>query len=69
MDHIDIISIIKTRRKSLGINQTMLADIAGVSLHTISDMESGKGNPSLELLHKITDSLGLEIILKVKDVK
>ena len=69
MKQIDIITTLKARRKSLNINQTMLADIAGVSLHTISDMESGKGNPTMELLLKITDSLGLVIIVKVKDVE
>jgi len=39
-------SIIKDRRKILKINQEDLSEISEVALHTISDIESGKGNPT-----------------------
>ncbi len=69
MNRPEIISIIRERRKNLNITQTMLAELAGVSLHTVSDMESGKGNPSLDVLLRIADTLGLELTLTVRGIE
>ena len=66
MNRKEIIYLIRKRRKSLNINQKDLADIAGISLHSLSNIESGKGNPSLGLLTQLCDVLGLEIIVRVR---
>ena len=42
-----ISELIKKRRKELKIKQDDLSEISGVTLHTISDIESGKGNPTV----------------------
>lgn len=60
--------IIKERRALLGLTQQDLADYTGLSLRIIKSIESGKGNPSVGTLTKIADILGLELILKVKEV-
>lgn len=57
----DLGQFMKRRRKSLRIDQKELARVAGISIHAISDMESGKGNPTLETLNKLFDALGLTI--------
>lgn len=62
----DISSIIKERRAILEISQADLAEMAGISLATIKDIERGKGNPSLNTLSKITEILGLEIQLNIR---
>ena len=49
--------ILKKRRKELKITQPHLAELAGVSTNTIYKMERGQGNPTLEVLSKITDVL------------
>ena len=54
------------RRKSLGVSQKELAEISGVGLHTLSNLESGKCNSTLEVVMKITDVLGLEMRLAPK---
>jgi len=54
------------RRKTLGISQNDLAEMSGVSLATIKNIERGKGNPSFETVEKILKVLGMEIILKVR---
>ena len=59
-------SIIRERRRILKINQEDLSEISEVALHTISDIESGKGNPTLQVMAKICDVLGLKLDLKVK---
>ena len=58
--------IIKARRKMLGLRQDQLADIAGVGINTLTKIERGEGNPSIETLKKVLDSLGLELSLGVK---
>jgi len=57
---------IKARRKELGITQPHLAELAGVSVNTLYKFERGQGNPSLEVVYKITEVLGLDIKLEVK---
>ncbi len=59
-------SIIKDRRKILKINQEDLSEISEVALHTISDIESGKGNPTLQVIYRLCDVLGLKLSIKVK---
>ncbi len=58
--------IIKQRRKILAINQLDLSEISEVALHTISDIESGKGNPTLQVMNRICEILGLQIVIEVK---
>jgi len=52
---------IRKRRKELSIDQKSLAEMAEVSVHTLSDIESGKANPTIEILDKILQVLGLEL--------
>ena len=62
-------AIIKERRAILGLTQQDLADYSGLSVRIIKSIESGKANPSVMTLSKIADVLGLEIIMKVKEIK
>ena len=57
---------ISKRRQVLGIDQKTAAELSGVSVHTFSDVESGKGNPSVKVLGKMLDALGLEIRIQLK---
>ena len=57
---------IRNRRKFLKITQEELADIAGVGINTLIKMERGDGNPTLSVINKVLDVLGLEICTTVK---
>ncbi len=57
---------IKTRRKALNITQPHLAELAQISTNTLYKLERGQGNPSLAVLSKLAEVLGLEIKLEVK---
>ena len=59
---------IKLRRKELRITQPDLAEIAGVSVNTLYKIERGEANPTLEVLEKLLDVLGLEILIRVKQL-
>lgn len=58
--------IIRIRRKQLNITQPHLADIAGVSINTIYKIENGDANPTLEVLNKIAEVLGLELKMEIR---
>ena len=60
---------IRNRRKELGITQPHLAELAKVSTNTLYKLERGQSNPSLEVLNKLVEVLGMEISLKVKSLK
>lgn len=67
MDYQKISEIIKVRRKSLNITQPTLAALAGVGLNTLVAIERGNGNPKLQTILTILDTLGLKIDVTLKD--
>lgn len=65
----ELIISIKERREALRVTQETLAELSGVGLRTLKQLESGKGNPTLQTLEKILDVLGMQVCLKVKELK
>lgn len=63
----DVIKVLKERRKKLGITQNDLSQMSDISIATIKDIERGSGNPSLRTLVKICDILGMELKCTIKD--
>ncbi len=59
---------VKNRRKLLRINQLEMCSILEISQHTLSSIENGKGNPSIETLIKILNIVGMEIELRIKNI-
>jgi transcriptional regulator with XRE-family HTH domain len=57
---------VKERRRELGITQPHLAELAEISVNTLYKLEKGQGNPSLEVLTKLAEVLGMELIFQVK---
>jgi transcriptional regulator with XRE-family HTH domain len=55
---------IASKRKQLNISQADLADMSGVSLRTLSAIENGDANPSIDVLSKVLEPLGLVITLQ-----
>jgi HTH-type transcriptional regulator/antitoxin HipB len=54
-------SDIKTRRRSLGLNQTDLATLAGTSVRFVGSLEAGKASIRLDKLLAVLTVLGLEL--------
>jgi transcriptional regulator with XRE-family HTH domain len=65
----DLIKAIKERREALQVTQETVAELSGVGLRTLKQFESGKGNPTLATIQKIAAALGMEICLKIKELK
>lgn len=59
---------IKKRRQELKITQPHLASLAGISKNTLYKLERGQSNPTIDVILKLTDVLGMEIKLEVKKV-
>jgi transcriptional regulator with XRE-family HTH domain len=68
MHQADLIQQLKARREVLSLTQEALADLSGVGLRTLKQLESGKGNPTLLTIEKLADVLGLELMLQVKSL-
>ncbi|MEP7257530.1 MAG: helix-turn-helix transcriptional regulator [Flavitalea sp.] len=61
-------SSIRFRREFLNLRQEDLAGMSGIAIKTIHLIESGTGNPSVETLQKISTVLGLEVLIRVKQI-
>lgn len=66
MDKKKIGEIIRGRRKLLGIAQEDLCELATISQHTLSAVENGTANPTLDTLLKLCDILGLDLTPTVR---
>ena len=67
MNKIELGELIKTRRKSLKIDQRTLALLSGVGLNTVVAIERGEGNPTISTIISILDTIGLQIKITLKD--
>lgn len=66
MDLNEIGQIIKKRRRYLKVDQSTLAELAGISINTLVTLERGTSNPRLDTILKIADILGLQISMSLK---
>lgn len=49
------------------INQTTLSELSGIGINTLVAIERGIGNPKLETLIAVLNTLGLQINITLKD--
>ena len=59
--------LIRKRRKSLRIDQLALSEIAGISVHTLSNIEAGRSNPTVAVLERVLNALGMELCARIKE--
>jgi transcriptional regulator with XRE-family HTH domain len=64
---VEIGEIIRQRRELLGLLQSQLSALSGISSRTIQLVEQGKGNPSIDTLIRLIDPLGLRLDLVLKE--
>lgn len=57
----DLGGVVRGRRKELGLTQPDLADLAGVSVRFLRDLESGKDTVRLDKLVAVLEILGLRL--------
>ena len=57
---------IRQRRKQLKITQPHLSELADVSVNSITRIEREQVSPTLDIVDKIADVLGMELRLVIK---
>ena len=62
----EIVDLLKAARKAQDITQEDLAKRVGTKKSNISRFESGRYNPSLDFLIKVSDSLGMQLQITLK---
>jgi transcriptional regulator with XRE-family HTH domain len=55
---------VRASRRALGLSQASLAGIAEVSLATLQNLEAGRANPSMSVLERILEPLGLGVEIR-----
>jgi transcriptional regulator with XRE-family HTH domain len=68
MNNQQIGNIIHQRRAFLNLTQKDVAEMAGTTFKTISEIELGIRNPSLNTLNSILEVLGLELTVQIKSM-
>ena len=66
MNNQPIGKIIQERRVYLNLTQKDVAEMAGITFKSISEIELGIRNPSINTLNKVLDVLGLELSVQIK---
>ena len=59
--------LIKKRRMMLQIDQRTLSEISGIAVHTLSNIEAGKGNPTVGTLDRVLEALGMELRIQIRE--
>ena len=59
---------LRIEREKQGISLRKLGLMTGLDYTNLSNIENGKGNPTLQTLAKIASSLDIDIITLLKDV-
>lgn len=54
-------------RKSKKITQADISEFTGIQRPNISRLESGKYNPTLDMIVRVADSIGLEVEITLKE--
>ncbi len=68
MNNQKIGKIIQERRDYLNLTQKDVAEMAGITFKSISEIELGIRNPSINTLNSILDVLGLELSVQIKSM-
>jgi transcriptional regulator with XRE-family HTH domain len=68
MNNQQIGKIIQERRDYLNLTQKDVAEMAGITFKSISEIELGIRNPTVNTLISVLDVLGLELSVHIKSM-
>lgn len=67
-DSASLAEVIRSRRRELGLTQEQLADLAGISLRSVTLLESGGSSITFQNLLAILSVVGLSLKLEVRSI-
>jgi transcriptional regulator with XRE-family HTH domain len=56
-------TIVRELRQRAGLTQSLLAKLSGVSVRTISEYESGRGSPTMQVLSRLATAAGMDVLV------
>ena len=68
MNNQPIGKIIQERRVYLNLTQKDVAEMAGITFKSISEIELGIRNPTINTLNRVLDVLGLDLSVQIKSM-
>ena len=68
MNNQQIGNLIQERRDYLNLTQKDVAEMAGITFKSISEIELGIRNPTLNTLKGVLEVLGLELTVQIKSM-
>ncbi len=68
MNNQQIGKIVQERRDYLNLTQKDVAEMSGITFKSISEIELGRRNPSINTLNRVLDVLGLILSVKIKSM-
>ena len=68
MNNHQIGKIIQERRDYLNLTQKDVAEMAGITFKSISEIELGIRNPTINTLNRVLDVLGLDLSVQIKSM-
>jgi transcriptional regulator with XRE-family HTH domain len=68
MNNQQIGNLIQERRDYLNLTQKDIAEMAGITFKSISEIELGIRNPTVNTLISVLDVLGLELSVHIKSM-
>ena len=60
-----LIKLFINKRKSINMTQKQLSELTGINQSDISKLESGKANPTLELLNRIANAMDMKLKIEL----
>lgn len=63
----DLAQLVYDLRQQSGLTQTALAERMGTTQSAVARLEGGGTNPTVELLHRLGNALGIRLLLSVDD--
>ena len=66
MDLKEIGQIIRERRAVLGVKQRTVSELSGVAVNILVAIERGEGNPQINTLLDVMNTVGLQLDVKPK---
>jgi transcriptional regulator with XRE-family HTH domain len=68
MNNQQIGKIVQERRDYLNLTQKDVAEMSGITFKSISEIELGRRNPSINTLNRVLDVLGLKLSVQIKSM-
>ncbi len=63
-----VIQTLINARKSIGLTQKQLSKKTGIAQADISNLESGKANPSLRTLQRLASGMGMKVKIEFQPI-